>query len=210
MATDERQAARTKRPWYLILALLICSGLGACGSTDGWRNIEVYRGVPLELPEMTREEDRQSMQAAADKLLAAMDAERSRLFPMSVAELVLGIAMFVFAAAAMTGRGGARRVLVQLVAAQAVLVLAMFLLTPKLRWAPVDILLAQANAKELEHGDKPEVVAQNAPAIRVAYRGALIAGLALRTVLAGLVIVALTRQRSRQFYEAAGERPNES
>ncbi len=199
-----------------MLALLICSGLGACGSTDGWGTIEIYRGAQLDATrdltshgDSLREDDRKAIQAAVDKMLAAMDVERPRVFPLAVAELVLGVAMFIFAAAAMTGRGGARRVLVQIVIAQALLVLATFVLTPTLRWSNIDIMLAQANVKALSHGEKPETVELTVPALRVFYRGVIIALLVVRSAVAALIVVALTRPRARAFYDAQSERPTE-
>jgi hypothetical protein len=194
----------------LVLALLICSGLGACGATEGWGRIEIYRGAQLDYTrDLTREEDRKSVQGAVDKMLAVMDAERPRVFPLAAAELVLGVAMFVFAAAAMTGRAGARRVLVQVVIAQAVFVVLTFVLTPKLRWSEIEIMIATASAKQLDHGDKPEAVELTLPALRVFYRGVVIAGLAVRSAVAALVVVGLTRPRARAFYDAQSERPTE-
>lgn len=203
---DAREPVRrdSRRPWYLVLALLICSGLGACGSTTGWGTIEVYRGVPFDnhAHDFAREDDSKAIAAAGDRLLASMDEERPRAFPLAAAELVLGIAMFILAAAAMVGRGGARRVLVQLMLAQTALVLATFLLTPKYRHAQIDWVIAQESAKLLESGQTQDQVNQAMPAVRVLYGGIAVAALALRTVVGGLVVLALTRRRSREYFEA--------
>lgn len=202
---DAREPARrdSRRPWYLVLALLICSGLGACGSTTGWGTIEVYRGAPFDnrAHDFTREDDIKNVAASGDRLLAAMEAERPMAFPLAAGELVLGIAMFILAAAAMTGRGGARRALVQIMLAQTILVVATFVLTPKYRHAQIDWVLAQQVAKDLESGQTQEQIDQTVPAIRVFYSGISVAAIVLRAVVGGLVIVALTRRRSREFYD---------
>src|SRR6185295_15891422 len=136
---ETRQAAR--RPWYLVLALLVCSGIGACESTAGWTTIELYRGhIDDRSHELTREDDSKAVASTFQKMLGALDEERPRAFPLAVGELVLGIAVFIFAAAAMTGRGGARRALVQLMVAQTIVVCAMFFVTPKFRAAETEWL----------------------------------------------------------------------
>jgi hypothetical protein len=193
-----------------VLALLICSCLGAWGATEGWALIDIYRGAQVDVTrDLPREDDRKTVQVAVDNMLVAMDAERPRIFPLAAAELVLGIAMFVFAAAAMTGRPGARRVLVQVVIAQAILVVLTFLLTPKLRASNIELMLAQTNAKALSHGEKAESIELTVPAMRVFFRGLTIAWLGVRSGIAALVVVGLTRSRARAFYDAQSERPNE-
>lgn len=204
----ERQA---RRPWYLVLALLVCSGMGACGSTNGWGTIEVYRGAQLDngSQQFQQDDNRKAVTAAFDKFMGAMDEERPRAFPISAAELVIGIAMFIMSAAAMTGRGGARRALVQLTFAQAALYVAAFFLTPKIRWAKVEWVIAEQAAALAEKGQSQVQVNQMLAANRVFYRSVPIVALILTVVTAVLVIFALTRQRSRAYYDSQSERPTE-
>ncbi len=193
-----------RKPWYLVMALLICSGLGAWGATDAWATIEIYRGAQLDpnVVEVTHEEDRKAVSAALDRMVTAMNSERARAFPLAIGELVLGVAMFVFAAAAINGRGGARRALVQITVAQMLLVAAIFFATPKSRAADIAFRGEVAAAKMVEAGQpRPEVRDRTLPALRVFWQGTSIAALALRAVIAGLIVVALTRPRSRAYYE---------
>ena len=205
---ETRQAAR--RPWYLVLALLICSGIGACESTAGWTTIELYRGhIDDRSHEMTREDDSKVVASTFQKMLTSLDEERPRAFPLAVGELVLGIAVFVFAAAAMTGRGGARRALVQIMVAQTIIVCAMFFVTPKFRLAETEWLVAQQSGQMLEKGQAEADVRPQMAALRVFRRGLAVALLVVRTSVAGLVLLALTRQRARAYYDAQGEREAE-
>jgi hypothetical protein len=206
MAVEARPSGKSGRPWYLVLALLVCSGLGAFGATDGWETIEIFRGAQLEVPHtITREENRVMVQAATEKMVESMEAERARLFPLAAAELVLGVSMFIFAAGAMMGRGGARRILVQIAIAQTTLVLVTFLLAPKSRWGWSDLHIAQSAAMQIEHGETREAIEQQMPIWRAFSRGISIAALALRTGITALVVVALTRQRARAFFDAQSE-----
>ncbi|HEY2369657.1 MAG TPA: hypothetical protein VGH87_24830 [Polyangiaceae bacterium] len=205
---ETRQAAR--RPWYLVLALLVCSGIGACESTAGWTTVELYRGhIDDRSHDMTREDDAKAVATSFQKMVGALDEERPRAFPLAVGELVLGIAVFVFAAAAMTGRGGARRALVQLMVAETVLVGALFFVTPKFRAAETEWLVAQQTGQMLEKGQSEADVRPQMAALRVFRRGLGVALLVLRTSVAGLVLLALTRQRARAYYDAQGEREAE-
>jgi hypothetical protein len=205
---ETRQAAR--RPWYLVLALLVCSGIGACESTAGWTTIELYRGhIDDRSHDMTREDDAKAVATTFQKMVGALDEERPRAFPLAVGELVLGIAVFVFAAAAMTGRGGARRALVQLMVAETALVCALFFVTPKFRAAETEWLVAQQTGQMLEKGQSEADVRPQMAALRVFRRGLGVALLVLRTSVAGLVLLALTRQRARAYYDAQGEREAE-
>ena len=205
---ETRQAVR--RPWYLVLALLICSGLGACESTAGWTTIELYRGhIDDRSHDMAREDSSKAVAASFQNMLGALDQERPRAFPLAVAELVLGIAMFIFAAAAMTGRGGARRALVQLMIAQTAVVAAIFFVTPKFRSTETEWLVAMDSGRGLEKGQTEAEVRPQAAADRVFRHGATIALLVLRISVAGIVILALTRPRARAYYDAQGEREAE-
>ncbi len=200
-----------RRPWYLVLALLVCSGMGACGSTSGWATIELYRGAQVDnrAQDFKRDEDRKAVTAAFDRMLSAMDEERPRAFPLAAGELVLGVAMFLMAAAAMTGRGGARRALVQVTLAQAILVVIAFFLTPKYRWAQIDWAVAQEAGKLFESGQPQDQIERTIPAIRVLYRSIPIVQLVIRSIVALLVMFALTRPRARAYYDSQNERPTE-
>ena len=201
---ETRQAVR--RPWYLVLALLVCSGIGACESTAGWTTIELYRGhIDDRSHEMTREDDSKAVASTFQKMLSSLDEERPRAFPLAVGELVLGIAIFIFAAAAMTGRGGARRALLQLTVAQTIIVLALFFVTPKYRAATTEWLVAQQSGQLLEKGQSEAEVRPSMAALRVFRRGLGVALLVLRVSVAGLVLLALTRPRARAYYDAQGE-----
>lgn len=210
---SQEPASAQRRPWYLVLALLLCSVLGAYGSLDGYETIALYRTTEIDtsyvLRDIAQEENRKAASASVDRLLGAMEQERSKLFPLAAGELVLGLALFMLAIFAMAGRGGARPAVVQLVVAQAALVVAMHVMTPKTRAAEVDLGLAVKSAQLRESGTDPHVVDDAASTYRhiEPYLGAVKLG--VRTALALLVIVALTRARTRAFYEARSERPNE-
>lgn len=206
MAVEAPPAGKSGRPWYLVLALLLCSGLGACGATDGFTTIEIYRGTQLDInrelgPDATQDE-RTALQGALDHMLEAMDAERPRLFPLAAAELVLGGAMFIFAAAAMMGRAGARKPAVQLAVAQALLAIVTFALTPKYRAAQIDFGLVTTTIKSHPPPDMLET-------LKVFSRGMQVLQLVIRSIVAALIVVALTRRRARAWYEAQSETPTE-
>jgi hypothetical protein len=201
-----------RRPWYLVIALLTCLiGFGGCGSLAAWGTIERFRGVEVEPPsaDLTHEDNRKAAAAAYDRWTAAIQTERARSFPLTVGELVLGLAIFFFSSAAWMGRGGARRALVQLTVAQAALVLATFVMTHRSRSAAIEWQMTVASSKMIEGGQPRAQVEQNIPAIRAISHGATIAALAVQSIVALLVVVALTRPRALAYYDSQDERPNE-
>ncbi len=203
-----------RRPWYLVVALLLCSLLGAYGSLDGFDTINVYRTTQIDSSyiarDITQEDNRKAVAASFDQLLGAMEHEKARLFPLAAAEVVLGMALFMLSVFALLGRGGARVAVVQIVIAQAALVGAMHFATPKVRAAYADLRLTVDSSEMLEKGKDPAMVAEVVKAARRIEPYAAIFRLGLRSALAILVLVALTRPRARAFYEARNnERPNE-
>jgi hypothetical protein len=202
-----------RRPWYLVVALLLCSVLGAYGSLDGYETIALYRTTQIDtsyvLREISQEANRQAAQASVDRLLGAMEQEKPKLFPLAAGELVIGLALFMLSIFAMAGRGGARSAVLQLVVAQAGLVVAMHVLTPKVRAAEVDLGLAVKSAQLRENGTDSKVVDEAGATYRRIEPYLDAAKLGVRTALAILVLVALTRPRTRAFYEARRESPNE-
>jgi hypothetical protein len=202
-----------RKPWYLVVALLTCLiGFGFYSSSAAWEAVERYRGVQFEQPaaDLKHDDHRKAVAAAYDHWYAVLQTERPRGFPMSVAELVLGLAVFFFSSAAWAGRGGARRALVQLTVVQGAVVIATFVLTHGSQAAKLAWTLAYTSSKAIESGQPQAQVEQTLPFTRVIFEGLAIGVLVVRSVLAGLVVVALTRPGARAYYEPRDERPNES
>jgi len=201
-------AAARKRPFYLIVALLGALALGANGACTGWATVALYRepidpslagqGIPDEA-------DRTAVVARFEAYLRALDAARPRGWPLGVATLLIGGAILVFATRALGGSGGARAALVQLVVAQAGTHAAAYWLMP-------DVLEAELHVHEAtQAADNHQRFPERARAddITRATAGMLRAlnplGLALRTLGSALVVVGLTRRRSREFFDEAGK-----
>lgn len=197
-----------KRPWYLVVALVIVSVFGATGFVEGWGIITYYRTSEVDLTADARdiddEKDRAEVKAKLDGLVEALEQDRPRMFPFAAAELLLGIALFALAAGAMAGRPGARSALVQVVPVQAVVVVLMYFMTSHVRIAARDSDIAIKSA-HLRKTNDPQLVEDTVafskkigPAVEVGF-------LVMRTLVAGLVLVALTRKRSLAYYEPAPE-----
>ena len=207
MAASIPPTAR-KRPWYLVVALVIASVFGATGFVDGWGIITYYRTSDVDLSALVREIDddheRADAKGALDRYVEALDVDKSRMFPLSVAELLLGMTLFALSAGAMAGRKGARSALVQVVGVQAAVVVLMYFLTAHVRLANRDLAMA-LEVPKLSKGNDPELVQQTmavnkklVPVLEVGY-------LVVRSLVAGFVLVALTRKRSLAWYEPASE-----
>jgi hypothetical protein len=194
-----------KRPWYLVLTLTGALALGMLGACNGWATMAYYR-VPIDPAAETRgivdEEDRAAVETRVVAYARALEAARSRGWPLSVATMLIGSGIIFFAMRAIGATRGVRVALVQLVFAQAGLTLASFWLmrdvdNAELRWHAYQVAVRRDEAHQ-----KHEAAEVTRLTERMAHAMGPIV-LAVRTFGSVLVLVALTRRRSRDFFDAA-------
>ncbi len=196
-----------KRPWYLVLALLGALALGTAGAFQGWGTFVSYHD-PID-PSMAGvgipdEADRLAVVARLQAYVQTLDAAKPRVWPLGVATLLLGAAIFVFAMRALGGSRGARAALVQLIVAQAGANAASYWLMRDVFEADLRVREATDAAESHERvpeRDRAEVLRAASKVRRAGYPVAF----ALDTLSSALIVVALTRRRSRAFFDAAGE-----
>jgi hypothetical protein len=199
--------AERKRPWYLVLALLAALALGTAGAFQGWGTFVSYHDAidPTMIGAgIADEADRLAVIARFEAYLQVLDMAKARAWPLGVATLVLGTAMFIFAMRALGGSGTARAVLVQLVVAQAGANAASY-------WLLRDVFEAELRLREAEDAsasretvperDQAEVLRAAGKMRRAGYPIAL----ALDTLGSALIVVALTRRRARAFFDPKSE-----
>ncbi|WP_394843717.1 hypothetical protein LZC95_42540 [Pendulispora brunnea] len=202
-----------RRPWYLMTALVLAWIFGAMGFVQGCTTIVVLRGegpTPEEHTEMIQSnEQRAQASRAAENYYSTMNNARSRYFPLAVAGMLLGVVMVGCAARCMSGREGARAPLIQLVTAQAALVLLAHFLAADVRQASLNFENAMTVARMRDSTQDQQtlesIVARLPRLLHMRDTGWLI----VRSMLSGFIVIALTRSRSREFFEAANGRFSE-
>ena len=186
-------AIERKRPWYLVLSLLAALAFGANGARSGWATVMLYH-EPIDPTTaghgIADEGDRAAVVARVEAYVHAIDAAKSRGWPLAVAKLLLGGATLLFAMRAMGGSRGARAALVQLVVAQAAVAVAS-------HWLLRDVDDAELRWIEAQQAAGNERVPEEM------LRAAASVALALHVLGSGLIVLGLTRRRSRDFFEAA-------
>ncbi len=201
-----------RRPWYLILALGICFILGASAAFNGMVLIDVYRqpetDVSDQYADIKNDAQRAKMQGATQGLLDAVHAEEARLFPLSAAELVLGMALFVLASLAMVGRNGARGALLQVIVVYTAVLVGEHFATPKVRAAEKELALTQLECDMTDAGMDPQMIALQLATQRKLMPFIAPIRLGVRGAVALLIVLALTRRRTRAFYESMAEERN--
>jgi hypothetical protein len=199
-------AAERKRPWYLVLALLCALALGTTAARKGWGTIALYRepvDTSLVGEGVADPADRAAVEASAQAFVLAIDGAKSRGWPIAVATLLLGGAMIVFSMRALGGSAGARAALVQIVVAQAGLNAAGYWLLRDVQNAEVAVGVARQVATIHENVTDHERADEMLRATRASARIVNPLALFLGTLASALVVVALTRRRSRDFFEGA-------
>ena len=199
-------APQRKRPWYLVLALLGGLALGSTGALEGWAKITFFR-VPIDpalaVQGISDQADRAAVQARFEAVVRTVDATKSRGWPLAVAALLLGSAIVLLTMRAMGGSRGGRSALVQLLAAQAGLTVASFWLLREVVDANVRlfdaervVMIHESTLEQHQAEEAMDVTARIGPVLTPVF-------LALRTLGSILVIVGLTRRRSREFFDAS-------
>jgi len=200
-------AAQRKRPLYLVFALLGALALGVTGAYRGCDDVTLYR-TPVDPSLLTQgfadEADRTLVAARLQEDLQAFDGAKARGFPLAVAGLLLGSAL-VFAAMRALGGGAARTALVQLVIAQAGANAASHWLLRDVSQAQLRLHEARWTAEshqrfaDRRHAD--DEARKGARVLRAVYPITLV----MRTLGSALVVVALTRRRTRALLDPPAE-----
>lgn len=209
MASDPPPSVPAKaasRPRYLVVALVTALIFGAGCWTSGCAQLQVYRGAKDQGATMNAlirdDRERSEVEALYERHLEAADESRSRGIPLAAATFVLGAALLALASRALAGKTNARAALMQVVAVQAIVGTTHFVAMRAATNAELDWLLAGTLAYKRQTM-KPPDYAFWAPV----YRGVRQYGeptvLVVRVIASALVLFALTRQRSREFFEAA-------
>ena len=196
-----------KRPWYLVAALVAGWVLGANAMNDGCTAVAFYRGEHIDIraaaDPITDVEARANVITLGERYIATLDAAKNRELPIGVASLLLGAAMVMLSARAMSGRAGARGGLVQVTLVRAALVVATYSFTADVRRAELDFSHSRFIAIQREQQQDKQAIELTEKMAPYLVRIIPPAQLAFSVLASLLVVVALTRARSREFFEAA-------
>jgi len=213
MANPPPLSAPSKRPFYLALALFAAMAFGMMRGCSGLAVMTVLHedgsdiGTQCE-PEVaaadgtTNADDAARVKALCEAWLTALSEARARVFPLSIAALLLGYGAAFFAARARRGRPAARPLLVQLLVAQAALAIVAYVLEPDIRRAEREFDVAKATALQRarlpDSADGREIVRMLETVTKAEAPFVLVLG----EIANFLIILALTRPRARAFFEA--------
>lgn len=200
------RATGAKRPRYLVVALVAALVFGAGCWTEGCGRLGFFRGETDQHAKLIStigdDADRAQAEAAYQRFVDVSDMQRDRAIPMAAATFVLGAALLAFAARGLAGKSNTRSALMQVVAAQAIVVVASFFATREMWRAEADWQYETILMQQRERLP-PDEYASIVPAFRTMQRWAGPGWLVFRTVASALILVALSRPRSREFFEAA-------
>jgi hypothetical protein len=188
------------RPWYLVAAMVLTWFIGVHGLNNGFSTADFLRKGTLP------DSSTAALHAGtmADVLeLAGLSAQGAMLshartiFPLSVAEVILSGFLVVASGLAMSGRRGARSLALQAIVANALWLIAWFVLTPMLRAAYLEGFLRAMDTVTLAPEQRAALA--NPGYLLWAWRIKLIV---FDLGLLGLGALALTRTRTRTYFAA--------
>lgn len=201
-----------KRPRYLLVALIVALVFGAGCWTEGCGRLAFYRGEQDQSQALNAtikgDADRARAEALYHRFTEVADAARGRAIPLAAAIFVLGAALLALASRGLAGKTNTRNALLQVTTAQAVVVVLAYFLTRDVRNAELDWEMERTliHQRETLPADQYEQVV---PMMQSMRRWAVPGWLVFRTLASALVVFALTRPRSREFFEAAGKTVSE-
>lgn len=201
------EPARGKRPRWLVMALIGALVIGAGCWTEGCGRLSFYRGeterhTVRDTQEIKDDASRARVEARYRRFVEVADDTRKRAVPFAAGIFVLGAALLALSARGLMGRPSARSALVQVLAAQAIAVGAEHWVLRDMLRAETDWHIEHMLAKQKEQRP-PEQYPSSVQAADIYRRYWPPAWLAFRTLASGLIVFALTRQRSREFFQAA-------
>lgn len=206
-------ATPAARPRYLALALTVAIFFGAGCWMEGCARLQYYRegqdGGQVLNERVADADERAKVTELYERYHDVAEELRSRAVPLAAGQFVLGAALLALSARGLGRRTTARGALMQLVAAQAIVVVASSILLRRVSEAELDWHLGRALAEQRQVLSAEEY-ARVSPVIQDARRYANVGWLTLRTVASGLVVLALASRRSRAFFESAGDAARDS
>lgn len=199
------RGAGPRRPRFLLVALIAAFLVGAGCWTEGCNRLAFYRGEhehSRALNSSIRDDgDRAHAESLYQRFVDTSDLERGRAVPLAAATFVLGAALLALAARGLAGRSNTRSALMQVVAAQAIVVALGYFLTREMRNAELDWEFEYSLIHQHETM-APEQYREAVPTVRVLRKWAPPTWLVLRSFASALILLALSRPRSREFFEA--------
>jgi hypothetical protein len=196
-------AAERKRPFYLVLALLGALALGIHGAYWGWSRTALYYATinpALAGEGIADDHARAAAIARVETALHALDVAKPRAWPLGVASLLLGAATLLFAMRALAGSRSARVALVQLVIAQAGVHVASHYVLRDVSEAEFTLQAQEMADERAAGGPSGELPPITTGMLRAAETVRMI----LRTLGSALVVIGLTRRKSREFFGDSG------
>ena len=206
-ATHVSENVPKKRPWYLILALVLCTSFGACGWLDGYQSVLFYRDTSVDVPSyveaLPENAGRAHAREAAKALIDEREASRRKGFPLAVGTFVAGAAVLLFTMRTFANRATSKKLLVQFVALQTALIIAGHFVLWGVRSRISNVEDSSQEALAIAHAKTDADKVQIEQSAKLVYRirpGIMRVQLSVRLMASLFVILALTRKRTREYF----------
>jgi hypothetical protein len=198
--TADHKKGPTKRPAYLVVALLLVWALGLAGTVQGCQTMETLHDPNVERAAISRLPNAQHVRQGEIYIDTALQF-RNIVTPLAVGQFLLASLLTLSAGLTLIGRGQARRLALQAMAAYAIFLPIDYITRGPVRAVTI-AALAQSMPPLLLDGSGALGVDETTFLFYWVYRVGL--GVQLAIVASG--IFALTRPRVRAFFGALAER----
>jgi hypothetical protein len=196
------------------LALFASLLLGVGAAQTGAEDIQFFRGelaANLELPPLASETARAAIKVSIGTLSLVTERYRTIGIALGVATVVLALMQLLLATGLFVSGAKPRRtpsLLLQMVLAQAALIVASYVALPEYRWAKRDFVFNWSQAHMAAKGAESPEQAQAAELSKALVRRSIPAFqggyLVFRSMVSLLIVLGLTRKKASEFYASVG------
>jgi hypothetical protein len=195
-----------KRPRYVLVALIAALVFGAGCWTEGCNRLAFYRGEREASSSLNAaihdDTDRARAESLFQRYVDIADSARGRALPLAAGTFVLGAALLALAARGLAGKSNTRSALMQVVAAQAIVVAISYFATRDVHDAELDWEF-ESSLMSKHETLPPDQYAELVPKVHAVRHWTPPVWLAVRSLASLLILIAFSRPRAREFFDAA-------
>ncbi|HNS95547.1 MAG TPA: hypothetical protein PLJ27_04230 [Polyangiaceae bacterium] len=194
----------SKRPRYLVVALIVAWTFGIGGIMNGCELLRFYKDpntIPAQVHETT-EEGLAGFLAAQQRIskeasTKALEEHQQRMVPLAVANILLSALLIVACARALAAKRNAHHLALQAVAANILYAIVDYFVSAPVRHAVLTATTSQTLPADAHELDPTQLASAVAWSVRILS--------AMHVAILGLVAFALTRPRTLAFFHGVEE-----
>lgn len=199
LVSEHEETSNTRRPIFLVIALVAMWLVGMNAAAEGWVAIQVVRNPLDVVPSTVGTPDLETVVRTA--FVHALSSSAKSALPLGIAELLVGGLLVGVAAKALFGRRASPSFALQVILANVAVLIVGYSLRQPLRERVVEAVVAS--------GMEERAAGMSDDAVRAKWWWSFRLGFGIQLVVLGLSALAVTRRSARELLAPAESRTGE-